>query len=176
MNDPKPKRRRRWYQFSLRSLMLFMVVCAVGFGWLGRKLEEGSAQAGVARVVSIMNPMIVTNAGFLALSAVAVGLVWRQKPGTAFIIFSGLLVFALFLTLLVVCSESRDHMTLKEASEAGVSDDPSWIRREVFFNSVPGVWFLVFAGGIGLALSLQDHPDTVHRRRRTRPSHRRRRQ
>ena len=39
MNEPTPKRRRRWYQFSLRSLMLFMFVCAVGFGWVGKKLE-----------------------------------------------------------------------------------------------------------------------------------------
>ena len=40
MDEPAPKRRRRWYQFSLRTLMLFMVVCAVGFGWLGKKLDE----------------------------------------------------------------------------------------------------------------------------------------
>ena len=39
MTEPAPKRRRRWYQFSLRALMLFMVVCAVGFGWVGSMLE-----------------------------------------------------------------------------------------------------------------------------------------
>ena len=39
MTEPTPKRRRRWYQFSLRSLMLFMVVCAVGSAWVGSKLE-----------------------------------------------------------------------------------------------------------------------------------------
>ncbi len=46
MNEPKPKRRRRWYQFSLRSLMLFMLVCAIVsvcamvFGWLGKSRQE----------------------------------------------------------------------------------------------------------------------------------------
>ena len=39
MNQPAPKRRRRWYQFSLRTLMLFMFVCAVGSAWVGWELE-----------------------------------------------------------------------------------------------------------------------------------------
>ncbi len=39
MNEPQPKRRRRWYQFSLRTLMLFMVVCAIPSAWVGWKLE-----------------------------------------------------------------------------------------------------------------------------------------
>ena len=39
MNDPAP-RRRRWFQFSLRTLMLFMVVCAVASAWVGPKLEQ----------------------------------------------------------------------------------------------------------------------------------------
>ena len=38
MTNPKPK--RRWYQFSLRTLMLFMVVCAVVSAWFGKKLDE----------------------------------------------------------------------------------------------------------------------------------------
>ena len=38
MAEPQPKR-RRWYQFSLRTLMLFMVVCAIPSAWVGSKLE-----------------------------------------------------------------------------------------------------------------------------------------
>jgi hypothetical protein len=30
-----PKRKRRWYQFSLRSLMVFTMVVAVACGWVG---------------------------------------------------------------------------------------------------------------------------------------------
>jgi len=35
MNDsdpPKPK--RRWYRFSLRTLLLFLLVAGIGFGWV----------------------------------------------------------------------------------------------------------------------------------------------
>ena len=39
MTEPAPKRRRRWYQFSLRSLMLFILVCAIPSAWVGPKLE-----------------------------------------------------------------------------------------------------------------------------------------
>jgi hypothetical protein len=35
-----PKRKRRWYQFSLRSLLIFTLVCALGAAWLGRKMER----------------------------------------------------------------------------------------------------------------------------------------
>ena len=37
--DP-PKRKRRWFQFSLRSPSTFTMVVAVGSGWLGRKIER----------------------------------------------------------------------------------------------------------------------------------------
>jgi hypothetical protein len=35
-----PKRKRRWFQFSLRSLLIFTAVCAVSAGWLGRRIEQ----------------------------------------------------------------------------------------------------------------------------------------
>jgi hypothetical protein len=37
--DP-PKRKRRWYQFSLRTLLVFAVAVAIGCAWLGRKIEQ----------------------------------------------------------------------------------------------------------------------------------------
>ncbi len=37
-SPPKPK--RRWYQFSLRTLLIFMLVCGVGLGFFGRKAEQ----------------------------------------------------------------------------------------------------------------------------------------
>jgi Leucine rich repeat/Leucine Rich repeat len=37
--DP-PKRKRRWFQFSLRSLMIFTAIVAVGCGWIGRRMEQ----------------------------------------------------------------------------------------------------------------------------------------
>ena len=35
-----PKRKRRWYQFSLRSLMIFTLIVAIPCAWLGRKIER----------------------------------------------------------------------------------------------------------------------------------------
>jgi hypothetical protein len=38
--DEVPKRRRRWFQFSLRTLLIFTVIIAVGAGWLGKRFEQ----------------------------------------------------------------------------------------------------------------------------------------
>jgi hypothetical protein len=38
--DP-PKRKRRWYQFNLRSLMIVVtLICAVASAWLGIKIDQ----------------------------------------------------------------------------------------------------------------------------------------
>ena len=37
--DP-PKRKRRWFQFSLRTVMVFTLICAVPCAWLGRRIEQ----------------------------------------------------------------------------------------------------------------------------------------
>jgi hypothetical protein len=37
MNEP-PK--RRWYQFSLRTLFLFVLICAFGCAWLANKMKQ----------------------------------------------------------------------------------------------------------------------------------------
>jgi hypothetical protein len=48
--DP-PKRKRRWYQFSLRTLLIFMLVCAVPCAWLGRKLERKRREREIVRKI-----------------------------------------------------------------------------------------------------------------------------
>jgi hypothetical protein len=35
-----PKRKLRWFQFSLRTLMFVTLICAVGSAWLARKMER----------------------------------------------------------------------------------------------------------------------------------------
>jgi hypothetical protein len=37
--DP-PKRKRRWFQFSLRTLMIFTLMCAIPCAWLGSKIAR----------------------------------------------------------------------------------------------------------------------------------------
>jgi Leucine rich repeat len=35
-----PKRQRRWCQFSLRTLLVFTLICAIPCAWLGRRIER----------------------------------------------------------------------------------------------------------------------------------------
>jgi Leucine-rich repeat (LRR) protein len=37
---PMKKSRRRWLQFSLRSLLVFTLLCAVGSAWVARRMEQ----------------------------------------------------------------------------------------------------------------------------------------
>jgi hypothetical protein len=40
--DAKPK--RRWFRFSLRTLLVFITIASVGFGWLGYKVRQANRQ------------------------------------------------------------------------------------------------------------------------------------
>jgi hypothetical protein len=40
MNNPAPKPRRRWYQFSLRTLLIVVTLSALPLGWVGSKLVQ----------------------------------------------------------------------------------------------------------------------------------------
>jgi hypothetical protein len=42
--DP-PKRKRRWFQFSLRTLLILTVACAVGAAWVAREMERKRIRA-----------------------------------------------------------------------------------------------------------------------------------
>ncbi len=46
-----PKRKRRWFQFSLRSLMIFTAIFAVLFGWLGSRFEQKRRQRAAAEAI-----------------------------------------------------------------------------------------------------------------------------
>ena len=39
-NAEPPKRKRRWFQFSLRTQMILKLICGVRAGWLGRNIER----------------------------------------------------------------------------------------------------------------------------------------
>ena len=43
---PKPK--RRWFQFSLRALLLFVLACSIPCAWLGVKVREAKRRQHVA--------------------------------------------------------------------------------------------------------------------------------
>jgi len=50
----EPKSRRRWYQYSLRTLLIFVTLAGCGFGWLGIKVREArQQQADVAAIAKV---------------------------------------------------------------------------------------------------------------------------
>jgi Leucine rich repeat len=45
------KRKRRWFQFSLRTLMIFMLACAIGSAWVARKIERKRKELAAVRAI-----------------------------------------------------------------------------------------------------------------------------
>ncbi len=53
-NADPPKRKRRWFQFSLRTLMILTAIVALACGWLGSKIEQKRRQReAVATIVKL---------------------------------------------------------------------------------------------------------------------------
>jgi hypothetical protein len=65
-----PKRKRRWFQFSLRRLLIFTMLVAVLGGWLGNKIEQKRRQRAAAAA-------IIKNSGSVSYDD---GIV-KDKPG-----------------------------------------------------------------------------------------------
>jgi hypothetical protein len=51
MQSEPPKRNRRWFQFSLRTLLIFTMICAVACGWLGKKIERKRKELDAAEAI-----------------------------------------------------------------------------------------------------------------------------
>ncbi len=50
MNDlPKPK--RRWFQFSLRALLVFVLPTSIGMSWFGVRLHRVRRQRGAVKAI-----------------------------------------------------------------------------------------------------------------------------
>jgi hypothetical protein len=43
--ETEPNRKRRWFQFSLRTLLIFTALVAIACGWLGSKIERKLQEA-----------------------------------------------------------------------------------------------------------------------------------
>ena len=49
--EPKSKPRRRWYQFSLRTLLIAVTLAGCGFAWVGVKIREARQQQAVVALI-----------------------------------------------------------------------------------------------------------------------------
>ena len=82
-NKP-PKRKRRWFQFSLRTLMLMMLVFGCGLGWLAYEWTRNAK--GRADIVAIRNfggKVSFDDEKLLENTRVLINAVLKAKPTTA---------------------------------------------------------------------------------------------
>jgi len=58
-NSRPPKPKRRWYQFSLRILLVFMLVCGAGLGWLAMKMQRAKRQRENVKAIRMTGGMVL---------------------------------------------------------------------------------------------------------------------
>jgi hypothetical protein len=51
MTTPSPKRRRRWFQFSLRTLLVFVLLVSIGMSWFAVKMQRARKQKEAVEVI-----------------------------------------------------------------------------------------------------------------------------
>src|ERR1700676_5457431 len=51
-NAAKPKSRRRWYQYSLRTLLIFVTLAGCALGWLGPKVQQARYQQAAVDMIA----------------------------------------------------------------------------------------------------------------------------
>lgn len=80
--DQKPK--RRWFRYSLRTLLLLVGVAGAGFGWLGYKVRQIQQQKGAIEAINKLGGRVhydchVDSDGNLIDFPTPVGPVWLRK-------------------------------------------------------------------------------------------------
>jgi hypothetical protein len=54
-----PKRKRRWFQFSLRTVMIFTALVAVVCGWLGSKIERKREERDAVKAIEALGGVVI---------------------------------------------------------------------------------------------------------------------
>jgi hypothetical protein len=54
-----PKRNRRWFQFSLRSLLNFTLICAVASAWVARRMEQKRKEREAVEPISKLGGQVI---------------------------------------------------------------------------------------------------------------------
>ena len=74
-----PKRKRRWFQFSLRTMLIFTVVCAISSAWLGKKIERKRKERDAVAVILKLGGIVMYEYQTMP------GAPTRQPPGPAWL-------------------------------------------------------------------------------------------
>jgi Leucine-rich repeat (LRR) protein len=51
MTTPSPKPKRRWFQFSLRTLLVFVLLVSIGLSWFGVKMQKARRQKEAVKAI-----------------------------------------------------------------------------------------------------------------------------
>ena len=54
---PKPK--RRWFQYSLRTLLVFVLVTSIGMSWFAMKMQKAERQKATVKVILELGGTVV---------------------------------------------------------------------------------------------------------------------
>jgi len=75
---PTSKPRRRWLQFSLRTLMVLVVVFGVGLGWLAHEVHQARQQREALKAITLRHPW-VSYAPNGSRRKIETGLAWLRE-------------------------------------------------------------------------------------------------
>ena len=84
MNDsdsPKPK--RRWYQFRMRTLLVFVTLCAVACGWFVAKMQRARKQEEAIKAIREAGGYIQYRYGWFATGSAKER---NRQPGPAWMV------------------------------------------------------------------------------------------
>ncbi len=81
-----PKRKRRWFQFSLRTLLIFMLVVAIPCGWLGRKMERKRREREAVTAIEKAGGWVIYDDQVGAtIAGSGIGPIPHERPGPAWL-------------------------------------------------------------------------------------------
>ncbi len=148
------RRNRRRPQFRLLTLLILAFLAQIllsVFAWLR---PDQAVRTGLASALPYDWLLMATYAGFLVLFGVVLGVLQGLRPRTSFAIFAVLLLAACCFTLHAYGSHER----YVAAGRPPLLSDRQMVVADLLLISVPGVWILVLAAGLGVGISIQNHP------------------
>ena len=106
--DPSPPRvRRRWYQFSLRTLLIFVTIVGCGLGWFGIKVQQAIKQKAAVDVILKSGGMVAYD-----YQLDESGTIWQDKEPSGPPWLRSLLKADLFANVIYADVETNEELTL----------------------------------------------------------------
>ncbi len=122
-----PKPRRRWLQFSLRTMLVLVLLLGVGFGWFAREVQKARAQREAAKAIEKLGGSVdwgLPSAGMIRTAVAGVGKLFGEdlSGDTTMVVLVGSLDTDAGLALLQGLRQLRQlYVTGSQVSDAGLT-------------------------------------------------------